>query len=454
VNPETPAPLMVAPFGVDSLREPPPDQSPPPGQPDEPAPSGRRARRAAAKSRRRRRWRVIVPIVLVVLLLLGAGAFVGLRLREPALAPAVTPVLARTVDVPAHAGPPLPFPATGEGAVSIPSIGVVEASDAEKPVPVASLTKLMTAYVVLHDHPLAVNEPGPSATATQADVDDFALDAVSDDANAQVTLGEQITEQQLLGGLLVHSADNYADLLARWDAGSIPAFVAKMNAAAAALGMTQTHFADASGISQQSVSTAADILKVAAPDMANPVVASIVDNNSVTLPVAGTLSTYTPLLGLDGIIGVKSGYTDAAGGCDVVAVIRPVHGHRTLLLAAVTGQAGALALAQAGLHGLALVNAVQPLIGTSKMLGDGAVAAQVGAAGSSAAARTSASVSMLTWPGVYATRVFRPMPRLSAHAKRGALVGHVVVTLGTQRVVVPVHLARDLPQRSWLQRIF
>ena len=452
MNPETPAPLMVAPFGVDSLREPATDVPP---EPDEPAPSGRRARRAAAKSRqRRRRWRVVVPVVVIVLLLLGAGAYAGLRLHEPAPAPAVTAVLARSVAVPAQAVPPLPFPATGEGAVSIPSIGIEASSGSAKPVPVASLTKLMTAYIVLHDHPLAVNEPGPSVTATQADVDDFNLDTVSDDSNAQVTLGEQITEQQLLGGLLIHSADNYADLLARWDAGSIAAFVAKMNTTAAALDMKQTHFADASGISTQSVSTASDILKVAAPDMTTPVLASIVDNNSVTLPVAGTLATYTPLLGLQGVVGVKSGYTDAAGGCDVVAVIRPVHGRPTLLLAAVTGQTGAFALAQAGLHGLALVNAVQPLIGTSTTLHGGAVAAQVGAAGSIVAARTGASVSMLSWPGVHATRVFHPVHRLSAHARRGALVGSVVVTLGTQRVVVPVHLTRDVPQRSLLQRLF
>jgi D-alanyl-D-alanine carboxypeptidase (penicillin-binding protein 5/6) len=451
VNPETPAPLVVAPFGVDSLREPSPDEPP---SPDAPLPSGRRARRRAAKSKqRRRRWRVVVPILVVVVLLLGAGAYAGLRLRQVAPAPVITSALPVSVDVPSKVVP-LPFPATGEGAVAIPSIGVEEASDAEKPVPVASLTKLMTAYIVLQDHPLAVNEPGPNVTATQADVDDFSFDAVSDDTNAQVTLGEQITEQQLLGGLLIHSADNYADLLARWDAGTIPAFVAKMNTTAAALHMSQTHFDDASGISNKSVSTAGDILKVAAPDMANPVVASIVDNNSVTLPVAGTLSTYTPLLGLDGIIGVKSGYTDAAGGCDVVAVMRTVHGHPTLLLAAVTGQTGFQALAQAGLHGLALVNAVQPLIGTSTVLRAGVVAAQAGVGGSSVTAVTGASVSMLTWPGAHATRVFHPVHRLGAHARRGALAGNVVVTMGTQRVVVPVHLTRDIPQRTLLQRLF
>ena len=88
------------------------------------------------------------------------------------------------------------------------------------------------------------------------------------------------------------------------------------------------------------------------------------------------------------------------------------------------------------------------------MLRDGVVAAQVGAAGSSVAARTAGSASMLTWPGAHASRVFHPVHRLSAHARRGALVGTVVVTLGSQRVVVPVHLTRDVPQRSLLQRLF
>ena len=141
----------------------------------------------------------------------------------------VTPVLARTVARPRRAVT-LPWPATGQGAIAVPAIGVSVASGPEQPAPVASLTKLMTAYVVLHDHPLAPHEPGPTITVTQADVDDYDNDTVDDDANAQVTLDERLTEQQVMSGLLVHSADNYADLLARWDAGSIPAFVAKMNA--------------------------------------------------------------------------------------------------------------------------------------------------------------------------------------------------------------------------------
>jgi D-alanyl-D-alanine carboxypeptidase (penicillin-binding protein 5/6) len=436
---------MVAPFRLDSLREPPPD---------EPSKPGRRARRRdSAARRRRRRRRILVPLVVLALLIVAAGVFVGVRLSAAAPAPVMTSVLARAVDVPAKSVP-LPWPTTGQGAVIIPSLGVEEVSGPQTPAPVASLTKLMTAYVVLRDHPLTPNEPGPNITVTQADLNDYDEDTVSDDSNAQVTVGEQLTELQVLEGLLIHSADNFADLLARWDAGSIPAFVAKMNAAAAALGMHQSHFADASGVMPQSVSTAGDMLKVAGPDMTNPVVASIVGNTSVTLPVAGTISTYTPLLGLDGIIGVKSGFTTAAGGCDVLAVIRPVHGHPTLLLAAVTGQTGVNALGQAGLHGLALVNAVQPLIGTTTMLRGGVTAAHVVAAGTTVDARTAGSVSMLTWPGVHATRVFHPVPHLSDHAKRGARVGTVMVTVGAQRVAVPVRLTRDIPQRTLSQRLF
>jgi len=433
---------MVAPFRLDSLHE------PPPAPPDQ-----REHRRHAARSQRRRSRRRIALLVVVLLLLAGAGAFAGVRLRAADPAPEVTAVPQTAVAVPAQSVT-LPWPTTGQAAIGIPTIGVDVASGAEQPVPVASLTKLMTAYVILRDHPLTVHDSGPTITVTQADVDDYDHDTVNDDSNAQVVVGEQLTEQQVLGGLLVHSADNYADLLARWDAGSTTAFVAKMNVDAARLGMAHSHFDDASGISPASVSTASDILKVAGPDMTNPVVASIVSHTSITLPIAGTISTYTPLLGLQGIIGVKSGYTTAAGGCDVLGVVREVHGRPVLLLAAVTGQTGVAVLAQAGLHGLALVNAVAPLIGTTPVMRDGQLIAHVSEAGRTVGAGAGASASLLTWPGVTATRAFRPERQLTDQARRGARVGTVEVTLGLQRVAIPVRLQQDVPRRSLWQRLF
>ena len=440
---EESAPLMVAPFRLDSLHEPVP----------EPPPPHERGRHAVHSHRRRRSRGRIALLVVAVLVLAAAGGFAGVRLTAADPAPTVTAVVPTTVTVPAQSVT-LPWPTTGQAAIAIPSIGVDVASGPEQPVPVASLTKLMTAYVILHDHPLALHDAGPSITVTQADVDDYDHDTVNDDSNAQVTAGEPLTEQQLLGGLLVHSADNYADLLARWDAGSTTAFVAKMNASAVRLGMVHSHFDDASGISPASVSTASDMLTVAAIDMANPVFASIVRTTSVTLPVAGTLSNYTPLIGLQGVIGVKSGYTSAAGGCDVLGAVRTVHGRPVLLLAAVTGQTGLQVLAQAGLHGLALVSAVAPLIGSTPVLREGQLVAHVSEAGRTVDARAAAPVSVLSWSGVHATRVFRPAHHLTDQALKGDRVGTVDVTLGLQHVAVPVRLQDDVPRPSLFQRLF
>jgi D-alanyl-D-alanine carboxypeptidase (penicillin-binding protein 5/6) len=439
VTEQSPVPLMVAPFRLDSLREPAPD-----------APE-REHGRHSRRRRHRSRWAVV--LVVLVLVLAAAGAFVGIRLGAPDPPPQLTSVLDGEIHV-AALPMALPWPQTGQGAVAIPSLGVDVASGSQTPVPVASLTKLMTAYVVLQDHPLDLGRPGPNVTITQDDVTDYNFDTVSDQSNALVSVGEVLTEEQLLAGMLVHSADDYADILARWDAGSDAAFVAKMNAAAAQLGMSHSHFVDASGISTLSQSTAGDIVKVAALDMDSALVRAIVRMPDVTLPMAGTIRSYTPLLGLQGILGVKSGYTVAAGGCDVVAVERTVHGRTVRILAAVTGQTGPAVLAVAGLHGLALVNAVLPLIGTAPVVSAGQLVAHVRSNGGVVDARASASASVLTWPGLTAQRVFVAQSSLTDRARRGARAGTVVVSLGTQRVVVPVRLEANLSRQSLLQRLF
>jgi serine-type D-Ala-D-Ala carboxypeptidase (penicillin-binding protein 5/6) len=319
---------MVAPFRLEVLEPPSPD----PDAVGDPSPSSRRGRRRAHRTRRR-----VVGGCVVVVVALAAVALV--RVEAPVPVATVTASMAPAFHL-ATAPVALPWPVTGQSAVAVPSIGIDVTSGPEKPVPIASLTKMMTAYVVLHDHPIGPDQNGPNVTMTQSDVNDFDNDTVQDQANAQVVVGEVLTERQLLEGLLVHSANNLADTLARWDAGSIPAFVAKMNRTAAQLGMDHTNYEDPSGFDQGSQSTAGDLLRVAVPDMENPTFAGIVKMPSVTLPEAGTISSYTPLLGFQGVIGVKSGFTTAAGGCDVVAVWRTVDGHSTLILSAVTGQTG------------------------------------------------------------------------------------------------------------------
>src|SRR5262249_53301987 len=142
----------------------------------------------------------------------------------------------------------------------------------------------------------------------------------------KVAPGEMINERQMLDALLVGSADNMATVLANWDAGSEPAFVAKMNAAAAALGMGATHYADASGLNAASVSNAGDQLAASQAAMAMPTFAAIVRQPQVTVPVAGRIFNFNHLVGKDGIVGIKTGNTTAAGGCWAFAADRTVGG--------------------------------------------------------------------------------------------------------------------------------
>jgi D-alanyl-D-alanine carboxypeptidase (penicillin-binding protein 5/6) len=436
---------MVAPFRLDSLEHASAVEGPAGVAPQPPFSQRRRGQR------RKGRWRLLAVLGLALVLALTGVA--ALRLHAPAPVAAVRTTMDSDVRV-ASAEVALPWAPTGQSAIAIPSVGVDQASGLEQPVPIASLTKMMTAYVVLRDHPLSLDQDGPSVTMTQADLDDFETDTVEDQANAQVAVGEILTERQLLEGLLVHSANNFADTLARWDAGDIPDFVAKMNGTATRLRMDQTHYADPSGFDQGSQSTAADLLKVAARDMDDPTFAAIVKMPSVTLPVAGTISTYTPWLGFQGVIGVKSGFTTAAGGCDVVAVVRRVHGKDTLILAAVTGQTGLSVLEVAGYLALNLADHVGASIGVTRLVNAGQVVARVKVNGHTVDAAASTSVDMLSWPGATAHRVLVDGRTIRAGAKQGARIGSVVAVLGKQREVIPVRLRQRLDKPSMFQRLF
>jgi len=443
---------MVAPFTLDSLMPPVSgavavSESPDPDQKG-------RGRHAAT---RRKRWSVgRTVLVLALVAILAAAASVVARLRAPAATATVTSSLSPTVTV-ASNPVTLPWAAVGQSAISIPSIGVAMKSGPEVPVPIASMTKIMTAYVILEDHPITVGQDGPNITMTPADVADYDNDTSTDQANAAITTGEVLTERQMLEGMLVHSANDFADALATWDAGSIPAFVTKMNAVAVQMGMTNTHYADASGYEAQSQSTASDVLIIAARAMTNPTFASIVRMKTLTLPVAGVLPSYTPLLGFIGVEGIKSGFTSMAGGCDVLAVTRMVHGQPVLLLAAVTGQTGTdqpNVLLAAGGAALNLVNDVYFKLGTQQVVQAGSTVAHATVYGHTVDAVAQSSANVLAWPGVKVDRVFVATHHLAAGAQRGTVVGSLVVAVGSHHSSVPVRLRSDLPQGTLLQRIF
>ena len=150
--------------------------------------------------------------------------------------------------------------------------------------------------------------------------------------------GERLTERQALEALLLPSANNIAALLARYDAGGTAAFVARMNATARELGMRATTYTDPSGFNDETVSTAADQLKLARAAMRIPAFAAIVAEPSAALPGVGRVANYNGLVGTDGYVGVKTGSDRAAGGCLVFAKRVTTGGRRLTVLGVVLGQ--------------------------------------------------------------------------------------------------------------------
>jgi D-alanyl-D-alanine carboxypeptidase (penicillin-binding protein 5/6) len=206
--------------------------------------------------------------------------------------------------------------------------------------PIASIAKVMTAYLVLRDHPLRVGQDGPTITLTDADVADTDRRRRQEESVVPVSAGERLSERQALQALLLPSANNIAAALARWDAGSEARFVARMNATARTLGMTHTQYTDPSGYDDATVSTAADQVRIVLRAMRLPAFASIVATPSATLPVAGIVHNTNTLLGRGGFVGVKTGSDAAAGGCFAFRAIRRLDGKRTTITGVVLGQPG------------------------------------------------------------------------------------------------------------------
>ncbi|HEX9042816.1 MAG TPA: D-alanyl-D-alanine carboxypeptidase [Trebonia sp.] len=232
------------------------------------------------------------------------------------------------------------WPADGTSAAYISGYGVAEGPGATRQVPIASVAKLMTAYVILQDHPLSGTGSGPDITVQPSEAAAYPSQVADGDSLVIVAAGERLTERQALEALLLPSADNMAWILARWDAGSQAAFTARMNAAARRLGMTGTSYTDPSGLDPSTVSTAADQVRLGTAAMGVPALAAITALPTAVVPVAGVVRNYNTLLGQDGIVGLKTGSTQAAGGCLLVAAWSRASGRKTLIVAAVFGQPG------------------------------------------------------------------------------------------------------------------
>jgi D-alanyl-D-alanine carboxypeptidase (penicillin-binding protein 5/6) len=241
------------------------------------------------------------------------------------------------------------WPLRGQGAYVL-GHGRPAVSPHQHPVPIASVAKVMTAYVVLKHYPLHAGESGRRFAVGQHDVVDTKTRRREGQSVVDVRAGEQLTERDALMAILLPSANNVAVLVARQVSGSVASFVAEMNRTARALGMSHTTYTDPSGYDDGTVSTALDQLGLAQVVAKDKTLAAMMATRSYWLPVAGQVTNTNALLGRDGFVGMKTGSDHAAGGCFMFRAVWPTTSGSRSLIGVVLGQRGDNLLT-AGLYG-------------------------------------------------------------------------------------------------------
>ncbi|MDO7881910.1 D-alanyl-D-alanine carboxypeptidase family protein [Salinibacterium soli] len=371
-------------------------------------------------------------------LVLAAGFYLPLTLLAPLheTTPTVSAIEVQQPTVPVIDFPP--YGAAGFGAVGYD--GVLASAGTADPLPIASITKVVTALVVLEAHPLAPGEQGPTATLAERDVQFYADMLAQDGIVAPVSVGLQVTQRGMMQLALMASANNYAQSLAAWAFGSEAAYVDAARDWLGRNGLTGTTIVDATGIQPSNSSTVSDLIAIAKLAVANPVVAEIVATPTTEVPGVGPVVNRNGLLGVDGVDGIKTGTLDESGACllfaqDIVVADEPITivgvvlggpDHDTIN-AAIRGM---LAQADSGFQSIPLA-VPDEVAGTYETeWGDRA----------NAVPAEPASVVAWTGSSVSAAPTLDPVHL----AEDGEEVGSITFTVGPKTVVVPLELDGDI----------
>lgn len=348
--------------------------------------------------------------------------------------------------------PTLAWPSTGEAAVGAVGYGVLAQHSSDKPLATASTIKLLTALAVLQMKPLNDNSQGPAITLTQADVDSYTKYVAEDGSVVRVTLGEQLTERQALEALLLPSANNIAETLARWAFGSIDTYLTYANDYAKQIGMSNTTVTDPSGFLGTTTSTPRDLTLLGETAIAQPTIAQIVREPNAVIPVQGEIQNVDILLGNDGIIGLKTGNNNQDLGCFVFADAVTIGDTHLTIVGAVMG---APSLGTALWSALPLINSVRAGFHEITVAAAGADVKMVHLPWSDTASLLAkTNLSLVVW-GSSSIKVFLHVQMLRAPIRSGSIVGSLKAldTLNDQQVTVPLVLQEPLYKPDLLWRL-
>ncbi|MEU9640514.1 D-alanyl-D-alanine carboxypeptidase [Streptomyces sp. NPDC048188] len=396
-----------------------------------------------------RRVKIWTPLVILLVIIIG-------------IVQSMRPLPAPTLDLTAKDSftfeggkPEMPWPSSGQAALDVQGIGTFGSSGDQKPVPIASVAKVMTAYVILRDHPLKSGAEGPKIKIDQAAEEQS---EAGDESTVHVYAGDSISQREALKAILIASANNVARLLARWDSGSEKGFVEKMNAAAKDLGMTNTTYTDPSGLNNTTVSTAVDQVKLAKEAMKSPAFREVAAMMSYDDYKGTNHGNWNQLVGHNDVVGIKTGTTTSALGNLVFAAKKEVGGETRTVVGAVvrqpaTADKGILAAALDA--GDQLIRAAQGTLKSSTIIEKGSVVGYVddGLGGRTPVVATQ-DVKAVGWGGLTVKLTF-DADEVPHTAKAGTKVGTLTVGDGgtSGAVKVPVALRDDLAEPGFSDKL-
>jgi D-alanyl-D-alanine carboxypeptidase (penicillin-binding protein 5/6) len=322
-----------------------------------------------------------IGIFAGTVVILGVGVYGPATLLGPLPAASVSQM---ALNDPEPATPPA-LPTDGASAITLSATGAPFATaGSAEPLPMASITKTITALVILDKHPIAEDSPGQTVPITSADYLSYIDYQEAGTRTVSVYTADSWTQREMFQAMLLGSSNNHADSLARWAFGSVDDYVAAANTWLAEQGLADTVVVDATGLSDESAGSAADLARLSALALETPAIATVLSEPVTGLPSRRGVTNTTTYMPESGVIGISRSYTDAAGICLQFGLEVQVEGAGEPLrvYGAFLGQpdwdaldAGMLALvksAKAGVSALPVIEEGTPVVTFTSAWGDSA----------------------------------------------------------------------------------
>lgn len=389
-----------------------------------------------------RRFKIWTPLVVLLLII-----FAVVQAVRPLPDPGLTLTAAPSYSF-GGSKVSLPWPGEGQGMISVAGLGTVDSFGDEKPVPIASMAKSMTAYLIMQDHPMKPGAKGASIPVDATAEKEGHYDKSANESTLNtIKKGDVLSEKDALSAIMIPSANNVARLLARWDAGSEAAFVKKMNDTAKKLGMTQTKYTDPSGLTASTVSTAADQVKLGQELVKMPALMDVTKLPSWTDPSGKTWGNYNHLVPYNGSLGIKTGSTTNAGASLLFAAEQKVGGTTQYIVGAILSQHKTPIIDTVNAVSKTALLATESALTSHNVVKKGQVVGYVddGLGGQTPVVATK-DFEAAGWAGLKVDIKIGNSKSIPHSAKAGTVVGRLTVGSGPGKVSAPVALQKDLPE--------